>query len=316
MTGPQDEISESASSLWETTLDALPRVGVATLVVGIGWIVAHALRWVLRRAFGRRRTPSFSLVMSKLISWVFLGVVVLLAVAVTFPSVKPVDVLAGLGFFSVAVGFAFQDILENSLSGMLLLFRQPFRSGDQIEVVGQSGTVDEINIRETRITTYDGELVIIPNRDVYKNAILVNTFHPVRRRQFSVGIAFESDAEQATRVVVEALKAVPGVVADPPPLALIDELGVSTINIRALFWTGSRQLDSVVVLDRAIKGVKAALDAAGIEMPADIVSLRATPSFQAAMNSGGPVTPGGQAGPNGRGGGSHGGRGAPPPHGS
>lgn len=94
-----------------------------------------------------------------------------MATAVTFPSVKPVDLLAGLGFFSVAVGFAFQDILENTLAGVLLLFRQPFRSGDQIEVKEQSGTVEAITIRETQIRTFDGQLVLVPNRAVYKSVM-------------------------------------------------------------------------------------------------------------------------------------------------
>ena len=127
-----DEISESAQSLWETTLAAAPRFWVALVVITAGWLVLAAVE--------------------------------LLAVAVTFPSVKPVDVLAGLGVFSLAIGFAFQDILENTLSGILLLFRQPFRSGDQIEVMDRTGTVIEINIRETRMTTRRCSGVVFPAR--------------------------------------------------------------------------------------------------------------------------------------------------------
>ena len=169
----------------------------------------------MRTRLQRSRTPSFANVMSKLTSWLVVIVSALLAAAVTFPSVKPVDLLAGLGFFSIAVGFAFQDILENTLAGVLLLFRQPFRSGDQIKVVDQSGTVTEINIRETRITTFDGESVIIPNRDVYKNVILVHTHHDLHRLQFNIGIAYDNDAEQATRAIVEALSTVAGVETRP-----------------------------------------------------------------------------------------------------
>ncbi|MGI9029659.1 MAG: mechanosensitive ion channel family protein [Ilumatobacteraceae bacterium] len=293
-TPPGEEIGDSARSLWQTVVDAVPRVGVAVLIVGFGWLACRGVRWTLRRAFARRRTPSFALVISKLISWLLFGVVVLLAVAVTFPSVRPVDVLAGLGFLSVAVGFAFQDILENSLAGVLLLFRQPFRSGDQIDVVDQSGTVQGINIRETRIMTFDGELVIIPNRDVYKNVIVVNTYQQHRRQQFTVGIAYENDAQQATEVITAALESVPGVEPDPAPQALVDKLDVSTVNIRALLWTDSVQSTSIVVVDDAIKAVKRALDAAGIEMPADIVALQATPSFKAALNNDAEVTPAGQ----------------------
>ena len=280
---PEEEISQSARSLWETTLDALPRVGVALVIVAAGWGMARLVRWGLTHVFQRRRTPSFARVMSSVLSWLFLGIVVLLAVAVTFPSVRPVDVLAGLGFFSVAVGFAFQDILENTLAGILLLFRQPFRSGDQIEVVGQIGTVHEINIRETRIVTFDGEMVIIPNRDVYKNVILVRTHTEHRRLQFVVGIAYASDADRAVEVIRGALRTVRGIEKRPDPLAVVDELAVSTVDVRALFWTRSRQQDAVLVRDEAIRVVKRALEEAGIEMPASIVAVQAAPSLRAAL---------------------------------
>jgi len=294
---PTDEISSSARSLWESLLDALPRLGVAIVIVSVGWGFSRGVRWLMRTRLQRSRTPSFANVISKLTSWIVVIVGVLLAVAVTFPSVKPVDLLAGLGFFSVAAGFAFQDILENTLAGVLLLFRQPFRSGDQISVDDQSGTVTEINIRETRMTTFDGESAIIPNRDVYKNVILVHTHHDTHRLQFDIGIAYDNDAEQATRAIVEALTTVPSVGLDPPPEALVHELGVSTVNIRALLWSDSRRHESITVLDAAIKAVKSRLDRDGIEMPAEIVVLQAAPSFGAALHGNARLTPAGNVRP-------------------
>jgi small conductance mechanosensitive channel len=290
---PDEEISESAKSLWEATADALPRVGVAAAIILVGWLLARALRWLLHRRFSRTRTASFARVMSKIASWIFVFLVVLVAVAITFPSVKPVDLLAGLGFFSVAVGFAFQDILENTLSGILLLFRQPFRSGDQITVMERSGTVQGITIRETQLVTYDGELVVIPNRDVYKNVIDVHTHHDVHRVSFQVGIAYENDPDEAVDVIDAALGRVAGVRSEPPPSAIVSELGVSTVDITVYFWTDARRLDSLTARDSAIREVKAALDRAGIEMPAEIVALQATPSFRAALTGEREVTPGG-----------------------
>ncbi|MGE0879565.1 MAG: mechanosensitive ion channel family protein [Acidimicrobiia bacterium] len=281
---PNDEIASSAQSLWQTLLDALPRVGVAVLIVIAGWGIGRGVRWLMRARFRRSRTPSFANVISKLTSWVVVFVAALLAAAVTFPSVKPVNLLAGLGFFSVAIGFAFQDILENTLSGVLLLFRQPFRSGDQIDVVGRSGTVDEINIRETRLTTFDGESLIIPNRDVYKNVILVHTNSPTHRMHFDVGVAYRHDLEEVTAAIAAALNTVPGVSADPAPEALVRELGVSSVVVRALLWTDSRRYESITVLDSAIKAVKARLDHDAVELPADIVMLQGTPSLAAALD--------------------------------
>jgi len=133
-------------------------------------------------------------------------------------------------------------------------------------LLANPGLCRRINIRKTRITTFDGESVIIPDRDVYKNVILVPTHHDTHRLQFDIGIAYDNDAEQATRAIVQALSAVPGVVHDPPPEALVYELGVSTVNIRAL--------------------------------PADIVALQATPSFRAALHGDARLTPEGNLRPN------------------
>ncbi len=290
---PEEEIAESAKSLWAQTLDASPRVGVAVAIILVGWVVSRGLRWALRRRFSATQTPSFATVMSKIASWIFVSVVVLIAIAITFPSVKPVDLLAGLGFFSVAVGFAFQDILENTLSGILLLFRQPFRSGDQITVMDRSGTVQGITIRETKLTTYDGELVVIPNRDVYKNVIDVHTHHEDHRLDFVVGIAYENDAGQAIEVIEEAIARVPNIRSNPSPLAIVTELGVSTVDITVYFWTDAHRLESMTTRDVAIRAVKLALERADIEMPAEIVALQATPSFRAALSGDAEVTPGG-----------------------
>lgn len=294
---PEEEIAESAQSLWAQTLDAVPRVGVALAIVFVGWVLARGLRWLLHRRFSKTQTTSFANVMSKIASWIFVFVVILVAVAVTFPSVKPVDLLAGLGFFSVAVGFAFQDILENTLSGILLLFRQPFRAGDQITVMDRSGTVQGITIRETKLTTYDGELVVIPNRDVYKNVIDVHTHHRHHRLEFVVGIAYENDPSEAIEVIQEALSRVEHVRREPAPLAMVSELGVSTVDITVYFWSDAHRLASLTTRDAAIRAVKQALDRAGIEMPATIVALQATPSFGAAVRGDREVTPGGSVRP-------------------
>jgi small conductance mechanosensitive channel len=288
---PTEEIRSSAQSLWETMLDALPRLGVAAVIVALGWGVGRGVRWALGARLRRSRSPSFATVISRLVGWIVLFVSALLAAAVTFPSVKPVDLLAGLGFFSVAVGFAFQDILENTLAGVLLLFRQPFVAGDQIEVVGRSGTVTEINIRETRITTFEGESVIIPNRDVYKNVILVHTHFATHRLEFDVGVAYEEDLDEATGLIADALAAVPGVERSPAPEALVHALDVSTVTIRALLWTDSRRWPSMNVRDAAIKAVKRRLDEHDIDLPANIVALQATPSLRASLRGGAEAGP-------------------------
>jgi small-conductance mechanosensitive channel len=287
------ELAGSARSIVETVVDAFPRIGAAAVVILGGWALSRLVRRLLRGVLRRRQTPSFAEVISKLVGWSVLVLAVLAAMAVTFPSVRPVDLLAGLGFFSLAIGFAFQDILENTLSGVLLLFRQPFRSGDQIEVQERAGTVEAITIRETRLRTFDGQLVLIPNRDVYKNVIRVQTHFELRRLSFVVGIAYENDPAEAAGVIERSLLRVAGVAEFPAPEALAVELAASTVNIEVRFWTAPNQQEALAVLSRSILATKAELDAVGIEMPAEIVVLQGSPSFGASLRGDVAVTPGG-----------------------
>ena len=278
-----EDIRDTATSLYDTLVAALPRLGVAVGIVLAGVLLGRGARWLLRRRFTRTRSPSFAEVMSRVAGVMVVVLAVLVALTVTFPSVQPVDVLASLGFFSIAIGFAFQDILENSLAGILLLFRQPFRGGDQIDLDGQRGTVEGITIRETRIRTFDGELLIVPNAEVYKNRLLVQTAYPEKRWTFVVGVSYEDDLDTARTAAIDAVTSVREVLTTPPPLALVVELGPSTVNIEVQFWTGSRQGDGLQARDRVIDAVKTAMDANHVTMPSEIIELAARSSLADAL---------------------------------
>jgi small-conductance mechanosensitive channel len=204
---------------------------------------------------------------SRLAGWGVLVAGLTVSATIAFPSIQPVDIIAGLGVFSIAAGFAFQDILSNLLAGLLLIFRQPFVGGDQIEVSGWEGTVEEITIRETAIRTYDGQRVIIPNADVYQSAVRIQTAFPQRRTSLIVGVSYEADLDEACAVALAALEETDGVLADPAPDALLSEFGDSAVVIDVRFWSAPDQAAHLQVLHRAVRGVKRALDEAGIEIP-------------------------------------------------
>ncbi len=107
----------------------------------------------------------------------------------------PGDLVAGLGITSVAIGFAFKDVLQNFFAGILILWRKPFVVGDQIKFREFEGAIEEINVRSTRIKTFDGERAVIPNGDIYANAVLVKTAYEKRRVKFVVGIGYLDDIE-------------------------------------------------------------------------------------------------------------------------
>lgn len=128
-----------------------------------------------------------------LLAVLFIGLLVALSVAL--PTFQPGDVVPVLGISSVAIGFAFRDILQNFLAGILLLLTQPFRVGDQIAADAYEGTVEDIQTRATFIRTYDGRRVVIPNA-VFTDTVVVNTAFEHRRLEFDVGIGYAAPANR------------------------------------------------------------------------------------------------------------------------
>ena len=267
----------------ETLVDAWPRIAVGVGTAVLLWLVGRGVGAIVRRRYLRLQRPSFAHVMSRVVALALTALGLLAAVTVVFPTVKPVNVLGSLGFFSIAVGFAFRDILENLLAGLLLLFRAPFRTGDEVDIEGTRGSVVEINLRETVLRTYEGRQVLVPNSTVYKNRIVVQTGFGAIRTEVTVGVAYETDLEQARQVARDTVREVDGVLEDPPATVLVSELGASTVDLRLLFWTAPQQATVRRVQDAVLRAVKAAFTGADIEMPADIVVLQGTPSLKAAL---------------------------------
>lgn len=192
---------------------------------------------------------------------------VFVAAVVIFPGFKPADLITGLGITSVAIGFAFKDVLQNFFAGILILWRRPFLVNDQIRVKEYEGTVEEINIRSTRLKTYDGERAILPNGDVYTSVVLVRTAYDKRRVKFVVGIGYLDDIEKGRETIRRVLNEAEGVLPKPGPWIYVSELAPSSVNFTVYFWVESQQSNVLKVSDRVATGIKYALDKAGIDMP-------------------------------------------------
>jgi small conductance mechanosensitive channel len=174
---------------------------------------------------------------------------------------------ASLGVGTVAIGFAFRDILQNYLAGILLLLTEPFRIGDQIIFGGYEGTVEDIQTRATLIRTYDGRRVVIPNGNLFTQSVEVNTAFEKRRSQFDVGIGYGDDIATARRVMLEAMKSVDGVADDPPPEVLLVSLSDYSVNLRARWWTKSPRIEQMRVQDQVLEAIKNRVIAEGIDLP-------------------------------------------------
>ncbi|CAN5783402.1 mechanosensitive ion channel family protein [soil metagenome] len=246
----------------------LPVIAVGVVVFIVFLIIASVVRKIIRAASERAR---IDVMLSSLLARIGYILVVIfglfVAIVVIFPGVSPGDLFAGLGIGSVALGFAFKDVLQNLFAGFLILIYRPFHIGDQIKINDFEGTVEEINVRATKIKTYDGERVVIPNNDLYMDAVLVRTAFPHRRTKIVVGIGYDDDHEQARRILLDVLKNTEGVLETPAPDVNVYELADSSVNMRLLYWTDSQQSSTRKTADRVVSATKAALDKAGIEIP-------------------------------------------------
>ena len=245
----------------------LPNLVIAAvlilLFIGLGLLVRASVRHVATR----RDRANLGRVLGRFLQWVVIFVGVLIGLTVILPSLKPGDLVAGLGVTSVAIGFAFKDILQNWLAGLLLLFQQPFRTGDQIVVEGYEGTIEGVQTRATLIRTYDGRRVVIPNATIYSSAVTVNTAFPHRRSEYDFGVGYGDDLREAVAVSRDALCRAEGVAADPAPEVFAWGLDESWVTLRARWWTDSRRIDVVRAQGGVVMALKEALDAAGIDMP-------------------------------------------------
>jgi small-conductance mechanosensitive channel len=189
------------------------------------------------------------------------------AAVIIFPTFRPVDLIAGLGITSIVIGFAFRDVLQNFFAGLLILWRRPFIVGDEIRVGDYEGIVEEITARSTRVKTYDGERAVLPNADIYTNALLVRSAYSTRRVRLSVGIGYRDSIEDARAIIHQVLRKSEGVLDQPAPWVYVTELAPSSVKFNIYFWTESRQFNVLAVSDRVITGIKRALDEAGIDIP-------------------------------------------------
>jgi small-conductance mechanosensitive channel len=191
----------------------------------------------------------------------------LTAAVIVFPTFTFANVITGMGLTSVAIGFAFKDVLQNFFAGILILWREPFRVGDEIEASGFAGVVEEVNTRSTRVRTYDGERAVIPNGEIYTQSILVKTAYDKRRVRFVVGVGYGDGLSEARQVMLEALTGTEGVLQDPGPWVYLTDLAPSSVNFTVFFWTKSPQRNVLQVIDAAIQNIKETLDRHSIDIP-------------------------------------------------
>lgn len=255
-------------SLWRSIVQALPLIGFALLVLVIAWVAAQQTARAARHLLRRRMVNSFlrDLVAILISIPVFLlGLYLVLQMAGL--TRLAVTVLGGTGIAGLIVGIAFRDIMENFLATILISTRNPFRTGDRIEVAGHVGIVQRVTTRATVLAALNGNHILIPNAVVYKSTIINYTVNPNRRLNFAVSIGYKDPIGQAQTTILDVLLDHPAILKEPEPLVLVDALGPAAVDLQVAFWFNSQQYEEIKVRSAAIRLVKRALQDDGFSLP-------------------------------------------------
>lgn len=198
-------------------------------------------------------------------------IVTVIGLVITFDLLGVTSLVGALlgtaGVAGLVIGFAFRDIMENYLAGVLLSLRQPFRVNDVVSIDEYEGRVVRLTSREVVLLTFDGNHVRLPNAHVFKSVLVNYTQHAKRLLFFDVGVGVKEDLLEVKRLGIETLDAMNGILPDPAPFARIRELGDSTVLIRFHGWVDQDEADFFKVKSEALRLVKQALDEADVEMP-------------------------------------------------
>ena len=260
---------QKINEMGRSFMAVLPNLIIGLVVFIIFLFAAKGVRSLVQRVVSsRQQSQSLTLLLSRLAYVLMLIIGILVTFTVMVPSFTPASLISALGVGGVAIGFAFKDIFQNFLAGVLLLLTEPFKLNDQIRYKDFEGTVETIQTRATTIKTYDGRRVVIPNAELFINAVTVNTAYDNRRLQYDIGIGYGDDIHKARELIIQAMHEAPHVLNDPKPEALVVELAGSTVNIRARWWINPpRRSDYMDSMDEVLESIKNKLTAAGIDLP-------------------------------------------------
>jgi small-conductance mechanosensitive channel len=239
---------------------------VAAVVLVVGILIARVVGKLVTRALSKTGLGTFLCVLlGRFVGGVLSVFALIFALQAVGVSVGPL--IGAIGIIGLALAFAFQDILENVIAGLLMLARRPIAVGDEVVTNGYMGTVTDMTLRAAEVTTLAGETVYVPNAMVWKSPVTNLTVTPTRRSSVEVGVSYDTDLDRAKRVLEAAAAGVDGVLADPAPAALTVAFGGSSIDFDVRYWHDSKSAVEWRLRDEVHRAIKRALDDAGIEIP-------------------------------------------------
>ncbi len=273
------EIVLKLHEYYKAFLDSIPRIGLAIVIIVIGVIAAGWLTNIFKRRVTRHSHDALmGDFLAKAVKLVLIVCILLLALHSAGLSGIAGAIMATFGASAVVLGFAFKDIAENFLAGIILAFNRPFNVEDAVQIDTTFGIVKSMEFRYTKITTFDGRNVYIPNADVLTKPVINFTEDGFYRNEFVVGVSASHDIEKAKQVIMECINQDDKVVKDNTHINFVveDELVGGTINLKVMFWvtTDDFRRNTLQVRGRLMQKIKKALESESIGLPANVTEFK------------------------------------------
>lgn len=263
-----DTIMGQLQSMAESFFASLPNLVIALIVLVATWLIAKFAIRIADALTGKSSLrPSLKNLIDTLVKLGIWLVGLMLAMIILLPGFTPASLIAGLGIGAVAIGFAFQDIFENFLAGVLIMLREKMRIGDVIECESITGKVEHITLRETHVRKLSGEVTLVPNSILFKNPVEILTDETQRRHQVVAGVSYDTDLDHAASVIRTAVESIDAVENDRGIDIFASEFNSSSVDFTVRWWAGSKPRAMWETRDAVIRAIKRAFDDAGIEIP-------------------------------------------------
>nr|WP_218954994.1 MULTISPECIES: mechanosensitive ion channel family protein [unclassified Acinetobacter] len=265
-------IDKFVDGFWER----LPYICIALIVFTIFYLLSKLFRFFVRKALTDRSysKQNLVLVLNRVGSSAIMFFGFLIAMVIAIPGFTPGQLMSALGIGSVAIGFAFKDIFQNLLSGILILLGEPFKIGDDIIVSGMEGTVEDIQIRATFLRSPDGRRIVIPNATVYTSAVTVNTAYQRRRCEFVVGIGYEDDIQKAKNIVLAILDKDPTILSQPAFTVNVNALADFSVNLNVRWWVDTTETTTANSISEVQEHLIQAFNQNGISIPYPVQEVK------------------------------------------
>jgi small-conductance mechanosensitive channel len=253
-------LEDQINSMVEGFIQHVPSLTIALFILILTWLLAKsAVRIADRLTKNTKMRDNLKQLVETLVRLTIWVVGLLVAATISMPGMTPASLFAGLGIGALAIGFAFQDIFENFLAGVLIMVRDRMRIGDSIECQSITGRVERITLRETHIRAPSNELTIVPNSVLFKNPVKITTDQPHHRFETIVSVVSDHDLDQVATCIRRALEAIEDIDRTHPVEVFANEFKPGSVDFLVRWWSAARAKD-LVIRDQVIRHIKRALD--------------------------------------------------------